>query len=561
MSTPSPIERLFGFAEAGHGRALVLLLLACFALFSPGFVTLQPMDRDEPRFAQATKQMLETGDAIDIRFQGEARHKKPVGIYWMQAGVVAAADAAGLSDARTKIWLYRLPSLIGAVLAVLFTYLAAAALTTRRAAVMAGLLMAGTILLGVEARLAKTDAVVAATVTIAMAALARAWMERDLPRREASLGWAAAFWLALGIGALVKGPITLAVVGLAAIALSLAERRADWLRRLRPLAGVLLFALVVAPWFVAITLKSGGAFFVEAVGKDMLAKAASGQESHGAPPGTYLGAFFGTAWPLAPFVLLALPFAWRARRDPAVMLVLAWAIPMWIVFELVPTKLPHYVLPLYPALAILVALAAERGALALNGIWPRVAMALLPLLVILLAVAAGGGLWWLDRTVPWLALAALVVALLATILALAALFGGRAGTAAVQATLASAAVAWGIYGFAIPLAQTVALSPRLMAAAQAAPCRPQALATAGYREPSLVFLGGTSLQMTDGAGAAAFLSGGGCRVAFVEGRLEAAFTAAAAAAGTVPRLVGRVQGINLNGGRRMDIGVYAQQGS
>jgi hypothetical protein len=219
------------------------------------------------------------------------------------------------------------------------------------------------------------------------------------------------------------------------------------------------------------------------------------------------------------------------------------------------------VLPLYPALAILVALAAERGALALNGIWPRVAMVLLPLLVIVLAVAAGGGLWWLDRTVPWLALAALLVALLATILALAALFGGRAGTAAVQATLASAAVAWAIYGFAIPLAQTVALSPRLMAAAQTAPCRPQALATAGYREPSLVFLGGTTLEMTDGAGAAAFLAKGGCRVAFVEGRLEAAFTAAATAAGMVPRLVGRVQGLNLNGGRRMDIGVYAQQGS
>jgi 4-amino-4-deoxy-L-arabinose transferase-like glycosyltransferase len=61
-------------------------LLLSLAFFVPGQFTLQPMDRDEPRFAQASKQMLETGDFVDIRFQDEARHKKPVGIYWLQSG-------------------------------------------------------------------------------------------------------------------------------------------------------------------------------------------------------------------------------------------------------------------------------------------------------------------------------------------------------------------------------------------------------------------------------------------------------------------------------------------
>ena len=60
------------------------------------------MDRDEPRYAQASKQMLESGDFVDIRFQNEARHKKPVGIYWLQSAAVTAAEAVGFRDARRK---------------------------------------------------------------------------------------------------------------------------------------------------------------------------------------------------------------------------------------------------------------------------------------------------------------------------------------------------------------------------------------------------------------------------------------------------------------------------
>ena len=95
--------RVLSFLGASHERALAALLAFSLLCFLPGFVSLQPMDRDEPRFAQATKQMLETGDFVDIRFQDEARHKKPVGIYWMQSATVAAAEALGLPAARTTI--------------------------------------------------------------------------------------------------------------------------------------------------------------------------------------------------------------------------------------------------------------------------------------------------------------------------------------------------------------------------------------------------------------------------------------------------------------------------
>ncbi|MHB2166134.1 ArnT family glycosyltransferase [Alsobacter sp. R-9] len=551
------VPSLLAFAERSHAAACGLLVVVCLALFVPGFTRLPPMDRDEPRFAQATKQMLETRDFVDIRFQTEARHKKPVGIYWMQAAAVSLAEKAGFDEARRTIWLYRLPSLLGAILAVLATYAAGTALTTRRAAVLGAGLFAATILIGVEARLAKTDAVLTATVVACLAVLARVWMTREDPRFRLPWGWWLVFWGAMGIGVLVKGPITPLIVTLTAAVLALDVRAAGWLARLRPGRGLLLVLLVAVPWFAAIVLKSGGAFFEEAVGQDMLGKVAAGQESHGAPPGTYLAAFLGTAWPMAPFVLLALPFAWRERWRDEVTFVLAWAVPMWIVFELVPTKLPHYVLPLYPALALLVAIAAERQALVVKGWLAQAALALLPLMVLALAAVATIGLMRLDGAIPFVALPILAVAALLGLVVRRAVLRGAFGTGIAVTVAASVCVAVAAYGWAVPLFRSVALSPRLADTLHMLDCQPSGVATTGYREPSLVFLTRTDLEMTDGAGAAAFLGQGPCRVAFVESRQEAAFLAAAPADGAAaPRLLTRVQGLNLNGGRKLDIGVY-----
>src|ERR1700761_9075120 len=103
------------FAVGSHRRAVAVLLLVALVGFLPGFFATPPIDRDEARFAQATKQMIESGDYVDIRFQEESRYKKPVGIYWLQAAVVNVAQALGVPAAPTRIWLYRVPSLLGAI--------------------------------------------------------------------------------------------------------------------------------------------------------------------------------------------------------------------------------------------------------------------------------------------------------------------------------------------------------------------------------------------------------------------------------------------------------------
>src|SRR5580692_8638058 len=112
---PSFLTRL---ARHGHG----VLALACILLWLPGIVSLPALDRDESRFAQSSRQMLDSGNYVDIRFGQVPRYKKPVGIYWLQAATTVLAgrlNPAGQS--RSHIWTYRLPSLLGGVAAVWLT--------------------------------------------------------------------------------------------------------------------------------------------------------------------------------------------------------------------------------------------------------------------------------------------------------------------------------------------------------------------------------------------------------------------------------------------------------
>src|SRR5690606_41866904 len=138
-------------------RGPVLAALLALIAGLPGLLLLPPLDRDESRFAQATAQMLEGGDYVDIRFQDDPRWKKPIGIYWMQAAAVAVT-----SDVEDRtIQPYRLPSLLGAMLAAWAVAWAGAALFGNRAGFLAGVMLGATFLLSTEAGIAKPDAMLA----------------------------------------------------------------------------------------------------------------------------------------------------------------------------------------------------------------------------------------------------------------------------------------------------------------------------------------------------------------------------------------------------------------
>lgn len=539
------------WVTATHLRALAILSLVALACFLPGLGGIAPVDRDEARFAQATRQMLETGDFIDIRFQDEPRYQKPVGIYWLQAAMVTATG----HGADAPIWAYRLVSVLGALAAVLLTYWAALPLFGRTAGMIAGLAMATMPLLVAEAHLAKTDAVLLATVVLAEGVLARAYVADAGARLRP--GTALLFWSGLGIGILVKGPIVVMVVGLTILALVALDRRGAWLLRLRPALGVPLTLLIVLPWLVAILSRTGTGFLSASVGGDLLGKVASGQESHGAPPGYHTLLFFVLFLPAVLLLPSALGAIWARRREAAVKFCLAWLLPAWLVFELVATKLPHYTLPLYPAAALLVGGVAADGRLVTGRWWTRCA-ALLPALLV--AGFALGSLALLAHLEGSVSPPATLLAILAAFLALAA--AQRTWTdrpLAGAGLLAGAAVAAyaGVLGFILPAAETLRLSPRLaMAIAADAGCPEPRLVATGYDEPSLVFATRTGIRFTDPRAAADFLGRDGCRLALVEARREDAFLARAARRGTAVEKRATLEGMSLGRFAPLVVGLY-----
>ncbi len=556
------LSRVLDFVVVSHLRSLLLLAVCAVVFFLPGFVTIPPIDRDEARFAQATKQMVESNDFVDIRFQDEVRYKKPVGIYWLQATMVETASALGLPRAEIRIWLYRIPSLIGAVGAVLLTYWVALTFVTRRAAVLAGLIMCASILLNVEARLAKTDAMLLLAVIAAMGALAKVYMSWQRGEDPARPPWThpAIFWTAIAGGILLKGPLILMFVALTLVTVAILDRSLAWVWRLRPAWGLLWVLVLVLPWFVAIVLKSGNTFFEDSLGGDMLDKLAKPQESHGAPPGLYFALFWVTFWPGAALAALATPSIWRARREPGAQYLLAWLVPAWIVFEIVVTKLPHYVLPLYPPIAILVAGALERRVLSQSRWLVRgtAGWFLFPAVVSALVIV---GAIMLTRQPIFLAWPFAAGAMILGLFAWWLYDDARAERSLLCAVGAAWFLCMEVFGVVAPRLTPVFPSVEIARALRNVECVGPRAASAGFHEPSLVFMVGTQTLLTDGSGAADFLRQGSCRFALVEQRQERVFAQRAEAIGLRYELAARIEGYNYSQGREVSVAIFRSEGT
>jgi 4-amino-4-deoxy-L-arabinose transferase-like glycosyltransferase len=553
-------------------RPFVLLALLGLVLWLPGVLSLPPLDRDESRFAQASRQMVESGDVVDIRFGHVPRYKKPAGIYWLQA---ATTEIAGIGR-DDRIWTYRLPSLLGGIAAAWLTVWCALAVTGAEAALLAGILMLGSVLLTAEATIATTDAVLLACVLGVQGALLRLYRaarDPEAPKlRTRTVMWG---WAAVGFGVLVKFPVVPGVALATIIGLTAWDwwerRRAApaegdtaaaepvwaWLGDLRPIRGLLLVLLLILPWLIAITIQSQGAFFEESLGNDFAAKIAGGQESHGGWPGYYLLASALSFWPAILFVLPGIVLGAARRAEPGIRFLLVWAAGWWLVVELVPTKLPHYVLPAYPALAILAALFIldPRPARFMTAArWIAIAQfaigaALLTAAIILAPVYLGEGMWW-----PWLAAAGTGAAL-----ALAALI-----LAIRQKSLMAALLGLAALLVFVP-ALTVGVGPRLdqlwiterlkpMVEAATRPGDPPP-ALAGYEEPSMLFALGKDVVLTDGKGAAeASAKSGG--LALVEDSQQGDFLARLAELQADTQPVGELSGINYSRGKREHVTLY-----
>lgn len=339
-------------------------------------------DRDEPRYAVATREMLVEGDWIVPHFNGGYRFDKPVLIYWLMS---VPMRLMGVNEFSARA----VSGAAGALTVALVFLLALRMGCTRRGADLAALIALLSPLLLVISKASTTDAVLVLTV---VAALYLHWQQRTK-----GFSWLrhGLFWVILALSALLKGPPGLMVVATAI----LADRGwTAWERRkrrigaaagdlqaasdgefsalgnacgsdsnpvsrgcaaLRTLIGLLIFLAVGLPWAWAAWVSTEGAFFQVAIGRHVIERATSSLESHRGPIVYYLPVLLAGMFPFTLWMPAMGRWVWRRRNHPALRLLICWVVPGFVIFSLAKTKLPHYVAPLIPALAVMGGLAVS----------------------------------------------------------------------------------------------------------------------------------------------------------------------------------------------------------
>jgi 4-amino-4-deoxy-L-arabinose transferase-like glycosyltransferase len=367
-------------------------------------------------------------------------------------------------------------------------------------------------------------------------------------------------WLAFAVSIMIKGPIVPAVLAVSVIAISLWDRNWSWLKTIHPIPGIILTLAICLPWGIAIAFVSHGDFYKQALGHDLAAKIMGGQESHGAPPGYYLALASLTLWPATLFAFPGIGNGIFNRTDPTMRYLLAWAGAAWLMFELVPTKLPHYILPAYPAVAFLGALWAMSPPVTDETGWAR-ALRYLSAFQFFLGVAAftiipilapqffGDGLnWWLVAGAA-LGFAPGIAAVL-FLLKRETMYAALSAVAA--AVIFYPLIVWGV----VPRVQDIWMSPHAAAlvAKDKLPGDPPVV-LGGYVEPSLVFLLGTDTEIQNGKNAAEVSAKTG-GLALIEDKQLKQFDTRLRQLGGTARPVDEMRGFNYSRGMREHITVF-----
>jgi 4-amino-4-deoxy-L-arabinose transferase-like glycosyltransferase len=391
----SPSQPGSGAGARGDWLFRCVLVAACLILYVVATASQSVMDRDEARFALAVKEMSERGDWLVPSNFGEPRYNKPILCYWL---ALASTRVLGMNEAAL-----RLPSALCCVFTVLMTVAIATRLRGRRVARIAGVVAATAFYLVLEARSLTADASLLAATTLSF------WAWSRLRERPSSTGpWRLLLWLGVGLGLLAKG-VNVAFLGAAACALALLDGAANR-RAVRFLAAaiavgavataipgagavgpLILLAIAVVflgfslaspdarhgwqqvgatwgiplalamflAWGIPAALVTHGGFVSEGVGHHLLGRTVRPYEGHSGWPGYYVVATLVAFFPWGSLLPAAIHEAWRQRGDPAVTFLLAWVLGPLVLVELTTSKLPHYMLVTFPALAILVALLIE----------------------------------------------------------------------------------------------------------------------------------------------------------------------------------------------------------
>jgi 4-amino-4-deoxy-L-arabinose transferase-like glycosyltransferase len=467
-SAVPPANRLPWSQRAG-------LLVFSLVLLLPGTFRVSLVDRDEGWYAQVSREMLAGGDWLIPHYLGEPWIAKPPLLYWCVASSYALL---GVSTGAA-----RLVPVLAAALSVQLVATLAVRLFNRRVAWFAAISFITAGLPLIVSKMLLTDALLLPCV---LAAILLLWR---IASRGETLGACAAFWLFVGLAALAKGPAVIPFVGAFAVGLCVRPETRHWLRGPRIWLTSPISLLVCAPWYVYAAQQAGSTLVQQFLWYEVFSRLTSTPHGHGGPPGYHLAVALAGWLPWTALVPGALLELWRARREvrPAWLLLLWCGLP-WLLLELISSKLPHYALPCYVPIAIILGQMWDTGLGQPTRSAQRVVLAIWAAVPILLGagLVAVGIIW---RPLAWSPAAMASGLILVGGFGVVGWFTQRGRLAAAwTGAVASISVFYVLLGlWLLPGFEPYRLSRTVAAHANAQHCRGDSLLVCGYEEPSTFF--------------------------------------------------------------------------
>jgi 4-amino-4-deoxy-L-arabinose transferase-like glycosyltransferase len=329
-------------------RATLLLLLLCGVTFLAGLGRPAIGDSDEAFYAEAGREMVESGDWLTPRYNYEPRFQKPILFYW---SVAATYTVAGTGEAQARLWAAL--SGVGLSLVVLA---AGRRWFHPQTGLVAGSIVATTFGYFSIGRLALPDLPLAFFVSVAIVAALAGTLDDD-PRRSL---WLAIAGAAVGCAFLTKGPVGVLVPVMVLVPIWIVERRKFHVTRAGAAVALLVAILVGAPWYVAMALTHGRPYLDSFFVVDNLERFATSRFNDPRPLWFYLPIVLGGMLPWTPLVAVMAPVVrLRDRRrpwmTPVTVRMIIWVAMPLVFFTASVGKQPRYILPVLPPLALLLA--------------------------------------------------------------------------------------------------------------------------------------------------------------------------------------------------------------
>ena len=335
-----------------------ILFFACVIFHVLGTWSVPLIDRDEPRFAEASREMIERGDYVVPYFNNQLRLDKPPLAYWAQ---VVSYRIFGENDFAA-----RFPSAIAAGLVAIAILAWGKKIGGERIGWWAAIIFTLSLQTFIHAKAAVADMWLVLFVMLAHRAGWELLQEKKTPNVErrtpnAQWGWWLTFYLSLALGFLAKGPVAWTPL-LTVAAFKFFSRSTELAPRFKFVRGILLMLAIVALWGIPALIQTHGEFLRIGIGRHVIGRSFGAMEGHGSNSlwiyllllPFYFVTVFASFFPWSIKLPSLTKKLWR-ERDLVDIYLVAGAGIIFVIFSLIKTKLPHYTLPAFPLLALVAA--------------------------------------------------------------------------------------------------------------------------------------------------------------------------------------------------------------